>query len=160
MSEFDYYPVFMDWLRRCGNELVVSEVRPPSCNGLEFDIIGARRWKNRKNFYVLTSIEVKELDFAKCYRQAWERLSWCEYCYMAFPVNFGEFSNLGGIIYNLANYLEKLRKYGIGVLVYENVCAKKVWCVLPARMSSKIMKWRKDMLLDMLGLRQQKLDVK
>jgi len=160
MSEFDYYPVFMNWLRQRGNELVVSEIRPPSCNSLEFDIIGARKWKNRKNFYVLTSIEVKELDFAKCYRQARERLSWCEYCYMAFPINFGEFSNLGGIIYNLANYLEDLRKEGIGVLVYENICAKKVWCVLPARMSSKIMKWRKDMLLDMLGLRQQKLDVK
>ena len=142
MSEFDIYPLFEKWVsKRC--EYVFSRVKPKRCNNIEFDIVGVSyKWENRKDFRTLTSIEVKETDFDKCYQQALKRKEFCEYCYMAFPLDF-----VGFVIYKIGERFDEIRKNRIGVLFCDNRCENRVWSVLYAGMNRKVKEEQKDLLM-------------
>lgn len=147
MSEFDIYPLFEGWLsKRC--QYTFTRIKPKKCNNIEFDIVGASyKWENRKDFRTLTSIEVKEVAFVKCYEQAIKRKEFCEYCYMAFPLDF-----LGYVMYKTGEIFDEIRKSGIGILVCDNKCEDRMWNVMNAGMNRKVIKERKNLLIEAIGL--------
>ncbi len=128
MKETDYYPAFVGWLKNQHKWKgysqfpfwVFSEVR---IHPLELDVVSI--YKHRKNHFYITSIEVKLNNFDGVFQQALVRSTFCNYCYIAFPVT----DFIGDILYRTIKSYQTLKKHGIGILIYDD-WRGRIWKVL------------------------------
>lgn len=125
--EVDYYPAFVRWLKdqhifnsTHRHYWVFQEVR---IHPLELDVVSIH--KHRKNCFYITSIEVKLSDFNGVFQQALLRSTFCDYCYIAFPIT----DFIGDILYRTIKLYPTLKEHGIGVLVFDD-WRKRIWKVL------------------------------
>lgn len=131
MKEIDYYPAFVRWLKdqhRYSSQYpcwVFKEVR---IHPNELDVVSL--YKHRKHCFYITSIEVKISDFNGVFQQAFLRSTFCNYCYIAFPVT----DFIGDILYRTIKNFETLKKHGIGVLIYDDI-RQRIWKVINATRS-------------------------
>ena len=131
MKELDYYPAFVRWLknqhifRHQNPHWVYDSVR---IHPNELDIVSL--YKHRKNCFYITSIEVKISNFNGVFQQALLRSTFCNYCYIAFPVT----DFIGDMIYRTITNFEMLKEHGIGVLIYDD-WRNRIWKVINATRS-------------------------
>ncbi len=131
MKEVDYYPAFVRWLK---DQHIFSSQHPywvfdsVRIHPNELDIVSL--YKHRKRSFYITSIEVKLNNFNGVFQQALLRSTFCNYCYIAFPV--ADF--LGTMLYQTIKHFSDLKEHGIGVLVYDDL-RRRIWKVLNATRS-------------------------
>jgi len=83
----------------------------------EFDIVAGYKHK-RTDKYTLYSIEVKMTNFTQAFIQGNVRRIWFDYCYIAFPLRKMSMETL---ISNFGKNFQDLKKFGIGVLFYDEI---------------------------------------
>lgn len=141
MKESDLYPIFEQhlidtWhfkeLKGSGQTFTNTYVYYAGLGINEFDVLGLYKHHNR-NKYTITSIEVKLADFHTVFFQAYARTTICDYCYMAFPINW----YFGSLLKELLENYKNIRATGLGLLVYDEK-RKTVWVVVPAKKSQRI----------------------
>ena len=127
MSEFRLYPIFTSWLINkhiAKGQPEVKVYNSLKVKELEVDILSIYKWKNTNKF-TLTSIEVKNTDFDGVFSQARTRTLFCDYNYIAFPIN----EWFGTILFKTAKNLKSLRFSNVGMLIYDDM-RHKVWEVV------------------------------
>lgn len=118
-SEFHYYKSFEYWLmdymkNKAGKGHKTTICLPVYRGGInELDIVGGYQHKNNKRKYTLFSIEVKMVDAKTAIDQARRRKIFCDYVYIAFPVE--KLAVLDTCFY----YADRIKKFGIGILFYD-----------------------------------------
>ena len=162
MKESDLYPIFEQHLVNTWNFKELQGTGKTFANayvyyaGLginEFDVLGLYKHYKR-NKYTITSIEVKLADFHTVYFQAYARTAICDYCYMAFPINW----YFGPLLREVIKNYENIRSSNLGLLVYDEA-RKKVWEVINARKSQRInnseknKKYRNRLINDLAGIK-------
>lgn len=162
MIELDLYPIFEQHLLNTWNFKELQGLGKTFSNtyvyyaGLginEFDVLGLYKHYKR-NRYTITSIEVKLTDFHTTFFQAYARTAICDYCYMAFPINWYFGSLLKEIIKNWKN----ITSANLGLLVYDDV-RKTVWEVLNAKKSKRVnigeknKRYRNRLINDLAGIK-------
>jgi hypothetical protein len=126
MKEVDYYPAFVRWLK---DQHIFSHQNPywvfdsVRIHPNELDIVSL--YKHRKKCFYITSIEVKLSDFKGVFQQALLRSTFCNYCYIAFPVA----DYLGSMLHQTITHFDLLKEHGIGVLVFDDL-RRRIWKVL------------------------------
>jgi len=131
MKEIDYYPAFVRWLK---DQHIFSHQNPfwvydsVRIHPNELDVISL--YKHRKHCFYITSIEVKISNFNGVFQQAFLRSTFCNYCYIAFPVT----DFIGDMIYRTITNFEMLKEHGIGVLIFDDI-RKRIWKVINATRS-------------------------
>lgn len=141
ISEKTYYPIFEKWLQNRGYTSTYSSVT--IWLRQEVDIIGIKYFKTVEPH--IATIEVKMRDWNKVRYQAVRRANFADFSYMGLVMN-GSGITLGYFIYKLSSDLPFLKKYGIGVLVYDEV-RKKMFQVLSAqRQTNRLLLPKKEII--------------
>jgi hypothetical protein len=99
----------------------------------EFDVIGWRILQRPKGKYRLACIEVKGQDVDGVMEQASVRCKFFDYVYVAFWINM----DLDYILYKVIQYLNFLKEYRIGVLIYDEL-RDHIWEVFRPKISKKV----------------------
>jgi len=134
MYEADLYPAFSQYLKNqhiFNYQLpffVFTEVR---IHPLELDVVSV--YKHRKNCFYITCIEVKKNDFYKVFQQALVRTTFCDYCYVAFPIDLF----IGNILENIIKNYSMLKEHRIGVLIYDQI-RNRIWKVINSTRSKHV----------------------
>jgi hypothetical protein len=68
---------------------------------------------------------VKLSDFKGVFQQALLRSTFCNYCYIAYPIT----DYIGTMLHQTITHFDLLKEHGIGVLVYDNL-RSRIWKVL------------------------------
>ena len=126
-SQKTYYPIFEKWLKNRGYKSTYSSVN--IWLRQEVDVIGIKHFKTVEPH--IATIEVKMKDWNKVKHQAINRLNFADFSYMGLVMNrYG--IPLDYFIYKFSTDLSILKKYGIGVLLYDEL-RKKMFQILSAR---------------------------
>ncbi len=162
MKESDLYPIFEQhlvntWsfkeLQGSGQTFTNTYVYYAGLSINEFDVLGLYKHYKR-NKYTITSIEVKLADFHTVFFQAYVRTTICDYCYMAFPLNW----YFGSLLNELIKNYENIISTRLGLLVYDEE-RKTVWVVVPAKKSQRInnceknKRYRNRLINDLAGVK-------
>ena len=127
VSEKTYYPIFEKWLKNRGYTSTYSSVL--IWLRQEVDVIGIKHFKTVEPH--IATIEVKMRDWNKVRHQAVNRLNFADFSYIGLVMNrYG--IPLDYFIYKFSTDLPILKKYGIGVLLYDEL-RNKIFQILSAR---------------------------